>query len=158
LGREKDVRANDPVDLLFVNASRRARRVTKVHSNHWLVDQSQSSNPQLARDGYAIERSVNLNARRQLRFDCGWLQPKILATIQSDCAYWRAAIDRKPRWLAIDKGAYQQMVLLRAHQRQRFKLRGCPRVSAARRGSQFENHHQRSRQNREKLPHEGEMI
>src|ERR1700730_18022689 len=63
LRREKNVRANDPVDLLFMSESRGASGIAEIDSNHWLIDQSQCSDPQLTRDRNVVEPSVYLNAR-----------------------------------------------------------------------------------------------
>src|SRR6266550_4960222 len=64
LGREKNVRSDDAVDFLLVNQPRGATRIAKIDGNHRLIDESQSSDPQLACDRYVIERTVNLNACR----------------------------------------------------------------------------------------------
>ena len=67
LGWKKNIRSDDSVDFLFVNQPRRAGRVSQIDSDHRFIDQSQPSEPKLAREGYVIECAVDLNARRQVR-------------------------------------------------------------------------------------------
>src|SRR4030095_16889547 len=108
--------------------------------------------PKLARDGYVIECAVDLNARGQVRLGRDWFESKIIATIQSDCAYRRTTVNRQPRLSAVDKSAHHQMILPRAHQRQRYEVRVWSRVSDLRHGSQFGNQRHYSARDRQKCP------
>src|SRR5438309_11789087 len=78
--------------------------------------------------------------------------------MQSNCAYWRTAVDCKPRRLTVDKRAHEQMILSRTDQRQRFKLRGLSRINDPWRSNQSDNKGDISEPNRQKLGHGGEVI
>jgi hypothetical protein len=82
----------------------------------------------------------------------------MFAAIQGNRAHGRTAIDRQPGGPAINEGAQQQMILSRADKRQCFKLRRCPRESAMRRSSQFDDQTQGSAANPQQASCTRQMI
>src|SRR5262249_40604679 len=124
-GRKENIGSDKSIDLLLVQKFRGANRVCKINNHDWLIDQSERAEAQFSRDHHIIKCAIDLNALRQIRFGRNWCKAKIIATMQGDGAHRRSAIDAEPRWPTVDVSAYEQMILSRTYQRQRFKLRSC---------------------------------